>query len=89
MLGYDGSYRSSFSSNPSRSVYTDIDGYALTNFRAGFRGGAKRGTCSAGSATRSTQDYFDLLATQSGNTGLVVGQPGDPRTYGVTLSRSF
>ena len=37
-LGYDGSYRSKFSSNPSRSIYTDVKGYALTNFRAGFRG---------------------------------------------------
>ena len=29
--------------------------------------------------------YFELLATQSGSTGLVVGQPGDPRTYGLTV----
>src|SRR3546814_8027457 len=36
-LGYDGSYRSNFSSNASASAYTWIDGYALSNFRAGFR----------------------------------------------------
>ena len=35
------------------------------------------------------KDYYELLALQSGSTGLVVGQPGDPRTYGVTISRSF
>jgi len=29
--------------------------------------------------------YFDLLTAQPGNTGLIVGQPGDPRTFGVTL----
>ena len=34
-------------------------------------------------------DYFELLATQSGSTGLIVGQPGDPRTYGLTVSRRF
>ena len=27
-------------------------------------------------------DYFEQLAVPSGNTGLIVGQPGDPRTYG-------
>jgi hypothetical protein len=33
--------------------------------------------------------YFELLATQSGSTGLVVGQPGDPRTWGVTVRTQF
>ena len=36
-LGFDGNYRSRFSSNPSPSIYTFIDGYALSNFRLGFR----------------------------------------------------
>jgi iron complex outermembrane receptor protein len=35
------------------------------------------------------QDYFELLSTQSGSTGLIVGQPGDPRTFGATISASF
>jgi iron complex outermembrane receptor protein len=30
-------------------------------------------------------NYFDLLTAAPGNTGLYVGQPGDPRTAGVTL----
>ena len=34
-------------------------------------------------------EYYEVLASQSGSTGLVVGQPGDPRTYGVTISKSF
>src|SRR3546814_8765836 len=34
-LGYDGSYRSDWSSNPSPSAYTWIEGYSLSNFRAG------------------------------------------------------
>ena len=36
-LGVDGNYRSSWNSNASPSIYTKVDGYALTNFRAGFR----------------------------------------------------
>jgi iron complex outermembrane receptor protein len=30
---------------------------------------------------------WEIFAT--GNTGLVVGQPGDPRTYGITVSKNF
>ncbi|WP_425228921.1 TonB-dependent receptor [Sphingomonas sp.] len=85
---YDGSYRSRFSSNPSPSAYTYIDGYALANFRLGFRAGAR---LNAFAWVRNAFDrnYFELLAVQSGSTGLIVGQPGDPRTFGGTISTSF
>lgn len=87
-LGYDGSYRSKFSSNPSRSAYTDINGYSLSNLRAGFKA---PGNFNAFVWVRNLfdHDYYEVLATQSGSTGLIVGQPGDPRTYGVTISKSF
>ena len=87
-VGYDGSYRSKFSSNPSRSAYTDINGYALSNFRLGFKA---RDDFNLFGWVRNAfdQNYYEVLATQSGSTGLVVGQPGDARTYGVTLSKSF
>ena len=87
-LGYDGSYRSKFSSNPSRSAYTDIRGYGLGNVRAGFRA---RDSWNVFGWVRNVfdRDYYEVLATQSGSTGLIVGQPGDPRTYGLTVSRAF
>jgi iron complex outermembrane receptor protein len=87
-LGYDGSYRSTFSSNPSRSAYTDINGYALSNFRLGFKA---KDSWNVFGWLRNAFDhnYYEVLALQSGSTGLVVGQPGDPRTYGLTVSRSF
>jgi iron complex outermembrane receptor protein len=87
-LGYDGSYRSRFSSNPSRSAYTDIAGYSLSNFRIGYK---QEGRWNMFAWLRNAFDaeYFDVLATQSGSTGLIVGQPGDPRTFGATISRSF
>jgi len=85
--GYDGNYRSRFSSNPSPSAYTWIEGYALSNVRAGYR---KDGLNVFGWVRNLfDRDYFELLSTQSGSTGLIVGQPGDPRTYGVTLSTRF
>jgi iron complex outermembrane receptor protein len=87
-LGVDGSYRSRFSSNPSRSAYTDIEGYALVNFRLGFRSSSGWGLFGW---VRNAFDarYFEVLATQSGSTGLIVGQPGDPRTYGLTVTGRF
>ncbi len=87
-LGYDGSYRSKFSSNPSRSLYTDVRGYSLHNFRLGFKA---TDSWNVFGWLRNAFDrhYYEVLATQSGSTGLVVGQPGDPRTYGLTVSRAF
>ena len=35
------------------------------------------------------KDYVDLLSAAPGNTGLYVSQPGDPRTFGVTLRLNF
>jgi iron complex outermembrane receptor protein len=87
-VGVDGSYRSKFSSNPSRSIYTDIDGYALAHLRTGIRG-FNGWEVYAWTRNAFDEEYFDYLATQSGSTGLVIGQPGDPRTYGITLKASF
>ncbi len=87
-IGFDGTYRSKFSSNPSRSIYTDVDGYAVASVRAGIR---TAGNIEVYGWVRNAfdEEYFDFLTTQSGNTGLVIGQPADPRTYGVTLKASF
>ncbi|NYT39760.1 TonB-dependent receptor [Sphingomonas sp. R-74633] len=86
-LGYDGSWRERFSSNPSPSAYTWIDGYSLSNVRLGWR----RPDLNIYGWVRNVfdQNYYELLSTQSGSTGLIVGQPGDPRTYGLTISKSF
>jgi len=85
---FDTSYRSSFSSSASASKYLVVDGYGLLNIRAGFR--ATEGwTLSLWARNLLNQDYYDLLSAQPGNTGLYVGQPGDPRTFGVTLRLTF
>jgi len=86
-VAVDGNYRSSFSSNPSPSIYSWVDGYALTNFRAGFR----TGDLDIFGWVRNAFDveYFEQLNFGPGNSGLVVGQPGDPRTFGGTVKLSF
>lgn len=87
-FGVDGNYRSRFSSNPSPSIYTWIDGYALTNFRAGFR---SDDGLNAYAWVRNAFDtkYFEQLVFGPSNTGLIAGNPGDPRTYGATVSKRF
>jgi iron complex outermembrane receptor protein len=87
-LGYDGSYRSRFSSNPTPSAYTWIDGYSLHNVRLGFR--ADEGLNAFLWARNAfDEDYLEQLQVPSGNTGLIVGNPGDPRTYGLTIAHTF
>ena len=87
-FGYDGSYRSNFSSNPSPSAYTWVDGYSLSNFRLGFR--TDNGFDIYGWVRNAfDQNYFDQLFVGPSNTGLIAGLPGDPRTWGGTIRYNF
>jgi len=85
---FDVSYRSKFSSSPSESRYLIVPSYTLVNARVGFR--ASNGwTLSLWARNLLNKNYYDLLTPAPGNTGLFVGQPGDPRTFGVTLRISL
>jgi len=86
--GIDASYRSSFSSSATASQYLVVDGYPLLNGRVGFRW-TDGWTLTLWSRNLLDKDYFELLTAAPGNTGLFVGQPGDPRTVGVTLRMTF
>jgi len=87
-FGYDGNYRSNFSSNPTPSKYTWVKGYSLSNFRVGFR---SEGGFDVYGWVRNAFDekYIDQLFVGPGNTGLIAGLPGDPRTWGFTIKSSF
>ena len=84
----DTSYRSSFSSSASYSKYLVADGYALLNVRVGFRSD-RAWTVFLWSRNLLDENYFELLTAAPGNTGLIVGQPGDGRTIGLTLRLSL
>jgi iron complex outermembrane receptor protein len=87
-LGFDGNYRSSWSSNPSPSAYTWVKGYALSNFRLGVR--SEAGFDIYGWVRNAFDvNYIDQLSVASGNTGLIVGNVGDPRTWGATVKLTF
>jgi iron complex outermembrane receptor protein len=86
-VGFDGNYRSNFSSNPSPSIYTNVQGYALSNYRVGFRSD----NFDVYGWVRNVFDvqYFELLQVAPSNVGLIAGQPGDPRTLGATIKFNF
>lgn len=87
-VGVDASYRSNFSSSASESAFLQVDGYGLLNLRAGWRTDEDWELFFWARNVTGTE-YFDFLSAQPGNSGLFVGQVGDPRTYGVTLRASF
>ncbi len=87
-LGMDGSLRSDFSSSPTPSRAQTVEGYVLTNLRAGYRSGTGWEVLGWVRNAFDTE-YVDFLTAAPASTGLIVGQPGDPRTYGVTASVRF
>ena len=86
--GGDGSYRSSYSSNATPSPYFVVDAYTIVNFRLGYRDNANWNLF-GWVKNAFKENYFEFLSNQPGNNGLVVGQLGDPRTFGVTVAKRF
>jgi iron complex outermembrane receptor protein len=92
-VGVDGNYRSKFSSNATPSASTEIPGYTLTNFRLGWR--SPRDATGLGinvfgwvrNAFNTT--YFEQYQIAPNSVGLLVGNIGDPRTYGATVQLQF
>jgi len=87
-VGADASYRSTYNSDAAVSKYTEIDGYGLLNLRAGFR--AENGwEASIWVKNALDKDYLQFVSVQTGNSGLVIGNPGDERTVGLTLRARY
>ncbi len=80
----DMSYRSWFSSSATFSRYLVVDGYSLVNARVGFQT-ANGWAVTLWSRNLLDKNYFEMLTAAPGNTGLFVGQPGDPRTFGLSV----
>ena len=87
-LGVDEFFRSKFSSSPSPSAFLNIDGYALTNARLGFR--ASNGlTFYVWGRNIFNKNYYEQLLAAPGSAGQYAGIVGDQRTYGVTLRFTY
>lgn len=61
-----------------------IAGYGIVNLRAGFRA---RSGWEAFVLVKNALDtnYLQFVSVQTGNSGLVIGNPGDPLTVGATV----
>ena len=81
------SYRSKMYGDPSDSRYTLMPGYSLLNTSLGLRDG--EWDFSVWVRNLTNEHYLQNVTVQAGNSGLVVGTPGDPRTAGVTLRATF
>jgi iron complex outermembrane receptor protein len=87
-LRADASARSWIYGDSADSKYTVISGYGLVNVSLGFR---QSGPWEVFIWARNLldKDYLQNVTVQAGNSGLVVGTPGDPRTVGLTLRTRF
>lgn len=87
-VGADANYRSTYNSDAAVSKYTEIEGYSLVNLRAGFR--SDNGwDASVWVKNAFDKDYLQFVSVQTGNSGLILGNPGDERTVGFTLRASY
>lgn len=88
LLHADSNSRSGYNSDTSGSQYTRIDGYNVTNASIGYR--FESGWEMAAFARNLFDtNYITALTIQTGNSGLILGQPGDPRIVGVTFRARF
>ena len=80
--------RSDAFGEPSDSRYSVIDGFSVVNASVGFR---QQGPWEIALYVRNLLDrnYMQNLTAPAGNSGLIVGTPSDPRTYGLTVRANF
>ncbi|MBW8812898.1 MAG: TonB-dependent receptor [Caulobacterales bacterium] len=86
--GADWNWRSRFYSQASDSAYSRIPSYSLLNLRTGFK--SERGWEAFAWVKNATgEKYFQYISGLVGNSGALYGNPGDPRTIGVTLKAAY
>lgn len=84
ILRGDWSYRSSYNADTTNSQYTRIDGYGVVNTSLGYRFDTGW-EVDLFARNLFDEGYVTALTIQTGNSGLILGQAGDPRLIGVTL----
>ena len=84
----DASGRSDSAGEAAGSAYTQIGGYTLVNLSAGVR---RSGSWEVSAWVRNALDarWLTAVTVQAGNSGLVLGAPGDPRLAGLTLRLAY
>jgi len=83
-IHWDTNSRDGYFSDTSASVYTWIDGFSVSNASFGY--GFGRGfELELFARNVFDEEYITALTIQTGNSGLILGQAGEPRTVGVAF----
>jgi iron complex outermembrane receptor protein len=80
----DMSSRDGYYGDTSASQHTWLEGYHVTNLSVGYRF-AKGWNIEIFARNLFDEEYVTALTIQTGNSGLILGQPGEPRTAGVAF----
>jgi len=88
LMHADVSSRSDYNSDTSNSIYTEIAGYTVTNASIGYRFN-EHWEVDVFARNLFDRNYITALTIQTGNSGLILGQPSDPRMVGVTVRAYF
>ena len=84
MVRLDTNTRDGYNSDTSGSRYTVIEGFSVTNLCVGYRF-ARGWQIEAFARNLFDEEYISALTIQTGNSGLILGQAGEPRTVGVAF----
>jgi iron complex outermembrane recepter protein len=84
----DWSVRSGYNSDTATSQYTYIGGFGILNASVGLRFN-DNWEVAVFARNLLDKNYVSALTVQAGNSGLILGQAGDPRLVGMTLRARF
>ena len=87
-LGADANFRSAYFADAAVSKYARLPAYELVNLRAGFKSDSG---WEAFLLLRNAfdEEYVQNITIVSGNSGLIVGTPGEDRTVSLTLRAQY
>ena len=80
----DWNVRSGYNSDTTNSKYTWLGGYGVVNASLGYEFG-KGWEVSVFARNLLNKNYITALTIQAGNSGLILGQPSDPRLIGLRI----
>lgn len=83
-LRSDYSRRASTNGESANSIYTQLPQWDLWNLNLGFRPDANWEVF-VWLRNALDEDYVQNLTVQAGNSGMIAGNPGDPRSLGLTV----
>jgi len=84
----DWNVRSGYNADTTNSRYTRLAGYGVVNASLGYRF-ASGWEAEVFARNLLDKDYVTALTIQTGNSGLILGQAGEPRLIGVSLRTRF